>query len=225
LYPPECGGCKRAGYRWCPACQDRIQALPDPVCEVCGLPGSHPGLCSACANLQPPFRALRSWVVFEEPIRSALHQLKYRRNLALGDALAKPLAEYARSLMWPIDVVGPVPLGKKRMRERGYNQVALVALPLAARTGWQYAPRGLHRVRETRSQVGLSAGERKENMQAAFHADRSRVQGHTVLLMDDVATTGATLSACAGALLEAGAEAVYALTLARALPHHGLTQV
>jgi ComF family protein len=168
---------------------------------------------------------MRSWAVFEEPIRSALHQLKYRRNLALGDALAKPLAGYARSLGWPIDLIVPVPLGRKRMQERGYNQVALIALPLAERLGWQYAPRGLHRVRETRSQVGLSANERKENMQEAFHADLSRVQGCTILLMDDVATTGATLSACASALLEAGAEAVYALTLARALPHHGLTHV
>ena len=199
--------------------------LPDPVCETCGLPISRAGLCSTCVSQPPPFRAMRSWAVFEEPIRSALHQLKYRRNLALGDALAGPLAGYVRQLGWSIDLVLPVPLGRRRMRERGYNQVALVAFPLAERAGWQYAPRGLSRVRETRSQVGLSADERKENMQDAFRADRTRVRGSTVLLMDDVATTGATLSACAGALLEAGAQAVYALTLARALPHHGLTHV
>lgn len=202
-----------------------MQPLPGPLCEICGLPGSRPGLCPACHSLRPPFRALRSWAVFEDPVRSALHQLKYRRNLALGDALAGPLCAYARNLGWPVDLVVPVPLGRKRMRERGYNQVALLAMPLAERAGWGYAPAGLCRVRETRSQVGLSAGERKENMQDAFRADRLQVQGRTVLLMDDVATTGATLAACTAALLEAGAPAVYALTIARALPHHGLTHV
>jgi len=111
------------------------------------------------------------------------------------------------------------------MRERGYNQVALVAMPLADLNGWQYAPRALARVRETRSQVGLTAEQRKENMQDAFGAEARQVAGKDVLLMDDVATTGATLSACARALLGAGAKSVCALTLARALPHHGLTVV
>jgi competence protein ComFC len=165
---------------------------------------------------------MRSWLVFEGPIRLALHKLKYRRNISLGDALAHQLAPYVQGLGWPINVVVPVPLGKKRMQERGYNQVGLVAMPLAALSGWEYAPRALARARETRSQVGLSAVERKENVNGAFHGDPGKVSGKNVLLMDDVATTGATLSSCAGALFEAGARDIYALTLARALPHHGL---
>jgi ComF family protein len=173
----------------------------------------------------PPFSALRSWAVFEGPVRAAVHQLKYRRNVALGDALARPMADFCRRLDWPVEIVVPVPLGKRRLQERGYNQVGLIAMPLAALNRWRYAPRALSRLRETKSQVGLSAVERRENVQGAFRADPRPVSGRTILLMDDVATTGATISACAEALLSAGAKAVFALTLARALPHHGLQYV
>lgn len=165
---------------------------------------------------------MRSWLVFEGPIRRALHTLKYRRNVALGDALARHLVEYVNTLAWPVELVTPVPLGKARMKERGYNQVGLVAMPLAYLCGWTYEPHALTRARETRSQVGLTAVERKENVSGAFRSDPIRVSGKNVLLMDDVATTGATLSACADALLQSGAKKVYSLTLARALPHHGL---
>jgi ComF family protein len=168
---------------------------------------------------------MRSWLVFEGPIRHALHKLKYRRNMALGDALAQHFREYVGTLGWPVDLVVPVPLGKERMKERGYNQVGLVARPLAAVNHWRYAPRAVVRSRETRSQVGLTVVERKENVSGAFLGEAALVSGATVLLMDDVATTGATLSACTTAILDAGARSVYALTLARALPHHGLKNV
>ncbi len=168
---------------------------------------------------------MRSWLTFEGPIRLALHTLKYRRNMGLGDSLARQMASYARALNWPIEIVVPVPLGRKRMRERGYNQVGLVAMPLAALNGWKYVPQALSRVRETRSQVGLSAEERRENVAEAFRARAAEVSGKVILLMDDVATTGATVSSCAAALKESGAREVYALTIARALPRHGLNVV
>lgn len=199
--------------------------MPEPVCQTCGLPLKKPGICPACEQNPPPYMALRSWVAFEEPIRSALHRLKYRRNIALGDALSHSMSAFVASLGWPVDTVVAVPLGRKRMQERGYNQVALVARPLAALSGWDYRPGALFRARETRSQVGLSAVERQENMRDAFRSDPRFVRGRTVLLMDDVATTGATLTACSRALLAAGAKSVYALTIARALPHHGLKMV
>ncbi len=222
LYPPVCGGCSRPGARWCADCQQQVTPVSGSICNICGLPVAGEGLCEGCQLHMPPYTALRSWAVFEGPVRSALHRLKYRRNVALGDALARPLADFCRRLDWPVQVVVPVPLGKERLHERGYNQVGLIAMPLAALNRWRYAPRALSRVRETKSQVGLSAFERQENMQGAFRADPHLVGGYTVLLMDDVATTGATLSAGAEALLSAGAEAVFALTLARALPRHGL---
>jgi ComF family protein len=168
---------------------------------------------------------MRSWLVFDGPIRYALHNLKYRRNMALGDALAQHFEEYVSTLGWPINVVVPVPLGKERIKERGYNQVGLVAMPLAAANHWRYVPRALVRSRETRSQVGLTPTERKNNVAGAFEAEPALVSEATILLMDDVATTGATVTACATALMDAGAKSVYVLTLARALPHHGLTDV
>jgi len=135
------------------------------------------------------------------------------------------MAQDVRKLNWPIDIVVPIPLSDKRRKERGYNQVALVAMPLADSLKWLYKPQALKRVRETRSQVGLSLEERRVNVTNAFQADAGLVRDKSVLLMDDVATTGATLSAAASALSVAGAKKVYALTLARALPHHSLHMV
>jgi ComF family protein len=148
--------------------------------------------------------------------------MKYGRNVALGEAFAPHLAGFVRKLGWRVDLVVPVPLGRQRMMERGYNQVGLIAKPLAAIQGWHYSPDVLVRTRETRSQVGLSPLERKENISGAFRAEPVLAAGKSVLLVDDVVTTGATLAACSDALAKAGAEVVYALTLARALPHHGL---
>jgi ComF family protein len=108
------------------------------------------------------------------------------------------------------------------MKERGYNQVGLLARPLAGLQGWRYLPQVLVRTRETRTQVGLSPLERKENISGAFRAEPILAAGKDILLVDDVVTTGATLAACSDALIKAGARNIYALTLARALPHHGL---
>ena len=168
---------------------------------------------------------LRSWAAFEDPVQVALHRLKYRRDIGLGDALSSQISEFVTQLEWPIDMIIPIPLGKKRLRERGYNQVAMIAMPLSMQLGVAYMPIALSRARETRSQVGLSAVERQENVRDAFVATPLKVGGRTVLLIDDVSTTGATLSSAAGALFQSGAKDVYAITIARALPHHGLKVV
>lgn len=168
---------------------------------------------------------MRSWAVFDSPVQNALHTIKYRRNIGLADAIAVDMVEFAQQLNWNVDMLIPIPLGKARLKERGYNQVALVAQPLAYELGISYAPNGARKVRETRSQVGLNAAERRENVRAAYQADPSEVKRKSILLMDDVATTGSTISACAEALLSAGAAEVYALTIARALSHHDLNRV
>jgi competence protein ComFC len=168
---------------------------------------------------------MRSWAVFDSPIQNGLHTMKYRRNIGFGEALAIQMADYVRSLGWPIDMLIPVPLGNKRLKERGYNQVALVARPLAYQLGLRYEPGALVKARETRSQVGLSISQRSENVQDAYQADSQFVKGKSILIMDDVATTGSTISACTAALLSAGAREVYVLTIARALSHHGLDRV
>jgi len=168
---------------------------------------------------------MRSWAVFDYPVQNALHTLKYRRNMGIGDALAHQMAEFVNNLGLDVDMVIPIPLGKLRLKERGYNQVALVARPLAIELGLDYAPQGLWKSRETRSQVGLNIYQRRENVSKAYQADVKIVNGRSILLMDDVATTGSTILSSTEALLSAGARDVYAITIARALSHHDLNRV
>lgn len=141
----------------------------------------------------------------------------------MGAALALQMAGFVQALNWNPDVLTPIPLGQQRMKERGYNQAAMIAKPLAETLGVEYAPNALKRCKETRSQVGLSKKERQKNVLGVFQA--AGVGGKTILVLDDVSTTGSTLSSAAQALRSAGAKDVYALTVARALPHHGLKHV
>ena len=168
---------------------------------------------------------LRSWAVFDSPIQDGLHTLKYRGNKAIGEGFALQMVDYLRSLHWNIDVLIPMPLGRQRLKERGYNQVAVVAQPLAYFADLVYTPHALWKSRETRSQVGLNVDQRRENVQNAYQADAGLVRQRSVLLMDDVATTGSTISSSTEALLSAGAREVYAITIARALSHHNLNRV
>jgi len=204
-------------------CQRRIQVLDGIVCEVCGLPQEVGGVCATCCEDKPFFRALRAWSIFEDPLRHALHKLRYYRNFSMGAALALQMAGFVQALNWNPDVLTPIPLGQQRMKERGYNQAAMIAKPLAETLGVEYAPNALKRCKETRSQVGLSKKERQKNVLGVFQA--AGVGGKTILVLDDVSTTGSTLSSAAQALRSAGAKDVYALTVARALPHHGLKHV
>ncbi len=195
----------------------------DPVCILCGVPlDGEAEMCRDCRMERPRYRVLRSWSVFEGPVRNALHRLKYRRDVALGEALTPQLSKYLADLTWPVNLVVPVPLSRKRLAERGYNQVSLIARPLAMAMRIAYAPDALVRSHETRSQVGLTRVQRQENVRNAFQARENRVNGRSILLMDDVATTGSTLSSCAEALYEAGARDVFAFTVSRAVPRHGL---
>jgi competence protein ComFC len=205
------------GTRWCTTCQTSVQKIEPPLCPVCGQRNSRVGLCPRCQKLTPHYTALRSWAVFDGTIRNALHQLKYRRNVGLGEILARSMVELAEEMKWEIDLITPVPLGLARLAERGYNQSSLLAKPLSLALRVPYRPQILSRVRETRSQVGLTAAERRENVSGAFVAQPNGIMGRNVLLVDDVTTSGSTLDACAEALLTAGARQVYGLTLARAV--------
>ena len=224
LFPPLCGGCEKTGSRWCSECQQRVQILDGTLCEVCGLPLISAGICASCSLDRPHFYALRSWVIFDDPIRKALHKLKYRRNIGLGDALAAHMSNFVKDLDWMVDTVIPIPLGHQRQRERGYNQVGMIAKPLSLALNVKFAPKTLIRRKETRSQVGLTRQERRENVHNAFQVCKD-VSGMNILLLDDVSTTGSTLSSGAKELYSSGAKKVFAFTVARALPHHGLKHV
>lgn len=213
------------GKRWCLDCQARVPYINKPFCVKCGIPTNQKEVCEKCKSNPPEYQFMRSWAVFDSPVQNALHTLKYRRNMGIGDALAQQLADFVKRLEWDVDLLVPVPLGKRRLKERGYNQVGLVAQPLAYKVGLQYASSALSKSRETRSQVGLSIDQRKKNVLHAYQADPEVVKRKSILLMDDVATTGSTIQSCTESLLSAGAREVYALTIARALSHHDLNRV
>jgi competence protein ComFC len=219
LFPPACGGCGRRGQRWCRGCQASITRIVSSICPHCGEPTQNNLACQRCRENPPAYRALRSCAEFGGPLREALHRLKYQRDLGLGEALGRLLVEQIGTMGWKVDLIVPIPLGRKRMKERGYNQADLLARPLALATGSQYSTRAVRRERETVTQVGLGVRERLENVSGAFLAEKQLVSDRTVLVVDDVATTGATISACASALTAAGASGVYGLTLARAVFH------
>jgi len=218
LFPPRCAGCGQPGARLCAACVAAFDLAPAPWCDHCGLPVALPGLCALCQaapDRLAPLTGLRSLAWFDGPLQSALHRLKYQRDIILADSLGVLLAH---SVLWrelPPAALVPVPLSPERRRERGYNQAALLARAVADWRGLPVADRVVRRARHTPSQVGLSAAERRANVHGAFAAHSSAV-GLTFVLIDDVCTTGATLAACAAALVEAGAAAVWGVTLARA---------
>ena len=217
LFPPKCAGCGSWGERYCPACFGKTRLITRPFWQICGepLPHSQEIICARCRGQQVAFAAIRSWAVFSEPLQSAIHKLKYRQDRGLGMVLAQPLIELQRRYHWKIDLIIPVPLDKVRRKERGYNQAALLARPISWQNGVPYTDHALFRDKITKQQVGLSASERRENMSGAFRADEKWVAGKKILVIDDVITTGSTINACAAALINAGADQVYAITLAR----------
>lgn len=164
----------------------------------------------------PPRLLIRSYARYRGPLVRALLQLKYRPNRRLASHMAGWLAALAGRESWRPGIIVPVPLGQKRLRQRGYNQATLIAAGLADCLGAQLVERLLARSRETRSQVGLGMADRQRNVQGAFLASASGLEGQSVCIVDDLCTTGATLSACAAALMEAGVEQVVGLTVARA---------
>jgi len=216
LYPPHCVSCGRAGAWLCDECVAKISFLQPPFCLHCGLPLAKPGLCWQCQQNESYLEGLRSMAWHVSPLQEAVHALKYEGVRVLAAPLGELLAQRWVQDPLPVEVIVPVPLYRLRLRQRGYNQALLLARELATRLSLPLCADVLQRVRNTRSQVGLSRRERWENVWGAFQCSADAFAGARVLLVDDVCTTGATLEASAAALREAGARSVWALTLARA---------
>ena len=155
-------------------------------------------------------------MIFEGPLRQAIHHLKYSGRSSLAEPLGNFMSAYWRAGPLPADLIIPVPLHAARWRERGYNQSMLLARQLSRASGLPLVEEALTRIRATAPQITLNAAEREANVSGAFEARADLVHGRRVLLVDDVCTTGATLAAGSHALKQAGATTVWGLTLARA---------
>lgn len=206
LFPPRCVICRQTGSSFCAVCLARVQPVSEEARSTFGDGGGFPA------------GALRSAGVYAPPLSLAIRQFKYRRRTDLAASLGGLMARHWQSCSIQVDLVAAVPLHEKRLRERGYNQAELLAIEFcrAARLPL-LRPGMLSRHRDTEHQVQLGLEERRRNVEGAFIWNGSHLSGSTVLLVDDVATTGSTLEACAEVLMHSGASRVWALTAARAL--------
>ena len=218
LFPLYYVGCGREGDLICIRCRDALPRIEPPWCYICGLPRSGPCVCGTNRSKTWLLDGLRSPFRFEGTIREAIHSLKYRNIRAIAGPLAEYLADYHRGESLKTDVLVAVPLHSKRLRERGYNQSELLARSLAKAGGLPLIADCLHRTRDTPPQArSTNVEERRANVARAFSCKPGSVTGKSVLIIDDVTTTGATLEACAQELKKAGAISVWALTVAREL--------
>ena len=174
----------------------------------------HGRTCADCLR-RPLNLRVRAATIYREPVKRLIHKLKYERQFALVAPLTDLMVEAWPAWPAPVTAVVPVPLHARREKERGFNQALLLAAALAERVRLPVEQRALQRTRHTQPQVSLQAAARRSNMQDAFAVNGRGLSGAHVLLIDDVCTTGATLSAAADALRQAGAAQVYGYCVAR----------
>jgi competence protein ComFC len=214
FFPQRCVGCeKRASDLLCQACFEALPGIGRPVCARCGMPTAFETfVCDECKGVDFGFESARAPLRYEGVGKEIVHSLKYRGYTTVVEKLAAPLMLGILDSERRYDAIVPVPLHRSRLRKRGFNQAELLARGVAKEINAPVSDT-LQVVRRTRDQVELSAAGRRANVEGAYSA-RSRVRGR-ILLIDDVFTTGATMSACSETLLGAGAREVHALSLCR----------
>jgi ComF family protein len=186
-----------------------------PFCPRCGRPQASGIVCASCWQRPTEIDGIRSPFRFDEVIRKAIHELKYRNLRAISPRLAELLADYLEKNPLPGDALVGVPLHPRRLRERGYNQSDLVAEELGKHIGLPVIEDCLVRVKQAQPQVkAVDVEERRRNVADAFVCRDESVSGKRIILIDDVCTSGATLESCAAALKNKGATSVWGLTLA-----------
>ena len=227
LFPRTCYSCQRdlpfgSAGPFCAACAAAVQQVGARYCLSCGKPlpdgGAHCYHCRGSKARGRKCTLIRSALVFGPQVRAVVHAFKYADQTYLADFLAEYMAQ-----SWALypelaqaQLLLPVPLHPRKQKARGYNQSGLLARQLGEKCHLPVDSRSLVRVRNTPSQTGFGREGRLKNMSGAFACIcPAAIRGKTVLLIDDVATTGATLEGCAEALKAAGAKKVMAYTLAR----------
>ena len=196
-------------------CRRRIRRLEEPLCRRCGAELDSPRATCGCKGRLHALTRLRSAVAYEGPVESAVHRFKYQGWRRLAAPLAQLLAERLVVEGLASSMVVAVPLHTERHRARGFNQSDLLARELERRLGLRRPPGRLLRLRATPPQVGNDRLHRWENVHGAFAWRGAPLEGRSLMVVDDVATTGATLEACAAALKSGGAGAVIGVTVAR----------
>ena len=226
LLPPGCLLCPvpvDAPGLLCGGCFGQLTLIGAPCCACCGRPfelawrAAESGLCARCAEMPPPFEHARAALIYDRVSRRLLLPFKHADRIELSLLLIRLMAQAGAALLRGADVLVPVPLHRRRLFVRKYNQAALLARGLGRLADRPVAVDGLARVRATRSLGHKSAAERREEVEGAFSVRPGRISaiaGRRVLLIDDVMTSGATAAACANVLLEAGAKAVDVLVAA-----------
>jgi len=233
IYPPRCSICQaflqdkavRRGDRdlpFCETCLKDFTEIKSPICSLCGRPFSdgreQDRVCEDCLRKRPSYDIARAPYLYDGALMTAIHELKYAQKTHLADSLGSLLASFAQTWIGESkgSLVMPVPLHPRRLRARGFNQSLLLARCVASKTCADLDFLSLRRTRFTKPQTELSSEERKKNVRRAFEVVKPEaVKKRTILLIDDVATTGSTLNECAKALRRAGAEEVLCLVLAR----------
>jgi ComF family protein len=226
IYPPLCASCRTPvaeAHNLCADCWRTISFLDGPGCSICGFPFEFdPGsgaVCAACQSRPPAFDKAIAIVRYDPASREPILALKRADRLDLAPMFARWMARAGQALIAEADVIAPVPLHWTRLWERRFNQSGLLSTRLSKLTGIPCENRLLRRTRATKSQGEMpSAKARRRNVRGVFVVDRGRkvvVAGRTILLVDDVFTTGSTVDACARTLKRAGAARVLVLTLAR----------
>ncbi len=227
LAPKRCPGCGRFVYGdgpasgWCPKCWKSLPWIGPSVCEVCGIP-IYGTICQDCLVSEPPFSKLRAACSYEGVIADAVINLKFHHNLSLLDSLSSVLnhcmEEYFRNDT--PDIIVPVPLHQKRLMERGFNQSLLLGERLARKRGVRFLRDIVMRERYTVPQVRLSGVERRKNLRNAFKIKPdaiNEIQDKSVLIVDDVITTGTTIKEIAKVLKNSGAARVMGIAVARSI--------
>lgn len=214
LLPPRCGGCRTVGSWLCSRCRARIRRLEEPLCPRCGVEVETRRECGCRARLAALTR-LRSAVAYEGPIEAAVHRFKYEGWRRLAGPLTQLVAERLAVEGVSAHCVVAVPLHPERLRQRGFNQAELLAAELRRRMFLASPDGELVRTRPTPPQVGQDRLRRFANVHGAFAWRGRSLNREPILLIDDVATTGATLNACATALREASSGPVTGVSVAR----------
>lgn len=228
ILPPQCPCCEKfleGGQQGiCSKCLSEIHWIEPPFCPICGIPfiskevENHP--CGACMTHRNYFTMARALGTYEGSLQEAIHHWKYEGKTNLTPFFAEWMAEGVERYWEPdfFDLLIPVPLYPQRLRERGFNQALLLVKELSWRTGIPYRKTILQKKKPTVPQVNLSGVEREKGLRGAFHViEKEELVGKSILLVDDVYTTGATVNECSKVLSRGGAKRVDVLTLAHAV--------